>query len=193
MFRLRRQQRKRPRAQLYIFDLDQTLTEMWNSIPLPGRLEALKRIARSGVNIAIATNQAGVSFHCEYGRPYPSAREVGQRLQDIADALPPLKKALWLIAIGHSKIQMPPSQKGTLAASVTRATGPLWAMTSAKMSWRKPEPGMLIEACRSFSVQRSEAIFVGDRESDEEAAKRAGIRFIPANNFFGNEEEKWQR
>lgn len=52
---------------------------------------------------------------------------------------------------------------------------------------RKPQPGMLIEIMRSRSVAPAEAMFVGDSEIDREAARRAGVSFICARDFF-----KWE-
>src|SRR5580692_11021441 len=41
----------------------------------------------------------------------------------------------------------------------------------------KPAPEMLIRALESFSVDRSDAAFVGDSEADIRAAKSCGVRF----------------
>jgi D-glycero-D-manno-heptose 1,7-bisphosphate phosphatase len=42
-------------------------------------------------------------------------------------------------------------------------------------SCRKPEPGMLLEARKKFSIDMSESLMVGDKESDMEAAESAGV------------------
>ena len=49
---------------------------------------------------------------------------------------------------------------------------------------RKPRPGLLLQALEHFGVPASEAAFIGDRATDEQAALAAGIRFIPAGRFF---------
>ncbi len=51
-------------------------------------------------------------------------------------------------------------------------------------SRKKPEPGMLLELMAEFDVSPSETLFVGDAESDYEAAKRAGCRFAWSDEFF---------
>ena len=51
---------------------------------------------------------------------------------------------------------------------------------------RKPSPLMLIRLMHRFNVRRSETLFIGDMERDEEAARRAGVRFMWAHQFFGN-------
>jgi D-glycero-D-manno-heptose 1,7-bisphosphate phosphatase len=40
---------------------------------------------------------------------------------------------------------------------------------------RKPEPGMLLQAVKEFDLEISECILIGDKESDMEAGRRAGI------------------
>jgi D-glycero-D-manno-heptose 1,7-bisphosphate phosphatase len=50
---------------------------------------------------------------------------------------------------------------------------------------RKPEPLMLQRLMRRFRVSKDETLFVGDMDRDEEAARRAGARFMWAWDFFG--------
>lgn len=49
---------------------------------------------------------------------------------------------------------------------------------------RKPAPGLLLRLLAHYGVAPDEAQFVGDLPSDAEAARRAGIRFIAAQDFF---------
>jgi len=41
---------------------------------------------------------------------------------------------------------------------------------------RKPNPGMILRAVEEFDIDLAESILIGDKESDIEAGKRAGIR-----------------
>lgn len=50
---------------------------------------------------------------------------------------------------------------------------------------RKPNPGMLLTLMRRFRAAPEETLFVGDMDKDEEAAHRAGVRFMWAHDFFG--------
>ncbi len=50
---------------------------------------------------------------------------------------------------------------------------------------RKPAPGMLLRIMRHFNIGARNTLYVGDLESDREAARRAGIRFMWARDFFG--------
>ena len=42
---------------------------------------------------------------------------------------------------------------------------------------RKPNPGMLLQAQRDHNLDMSQSIMIGDKESDIEAGKRAGVGF----------------
>ena len=50
---------------------------------------------------------------------------------------------------------------------------------------RKPSPEMLTRLMHRFGARRDETLFVGDMDRDEEAARRAGVRFAWAHDFFG--------
>jgi histidinol phosphatase-like enzyme len=172
------------RAALYIFDLDGTLAETWEAEVLPNVRE---RVAGLEGGIAVATNQAGVAWNALKGEPYPSPSEVGHRLRSVAEAVPRLEEALWLVAIGDENVSHPPNCWRGLSSGVTRAAAPLRVRTSSDLAWRKPRPGMLLVACRAYDVGPEEAIFVGDRQGDAEAAEAAGMDFADADAFFGRE------
>lgn len=49
---------------------------------------------------------------------------------------------------------------------------------------RKPNPGMILEAQKEFNINFNESVLIGDKESDVEAGKNAGIErtiFIGTN------------
>jgi D-glycero-D-manno-heptose 1,7-bisphosphate phosphatase len=48
-------------------------------------------------------------------------------------------------------------------------------------SCRKPEPGMIVSAIEDFGLDISQCVLIGDKESDLEAGRRAGI---PENNML---------
>ena len=43
-------------------------------------------------------------------------------------------------------------------------------------SWRKPNPNMIIKACKDFSIDLSKSFLIGDRLSDIQAGEKAGLR-----------------
>jgi HAD superfamily hydrolase (TIGR01662 family) len=54
----------------------------------------------------------------------------------------------------------------------------------ANCQCRKPAPGMLLRILEQSGVPADQALFVGDSEEDMEAAKRAGMHFSWAEDFF---------
>jgi D-glycero-D-manno-heptose 1,7-bisphosphate phosphatase len=52
---------------------------------------------------------------------------------------------------------------------------------TGKCNCRKPEPGMIIAAIDEFKLDISQCVLIGDKESDLEAGRRAGI---PENNLI---------
>jgi D-glycero-D-manno-heptose 1,7-bisphosphate phosphatase len=46
---------------------------------------------------------------------------------------------------------------------------------------RKPKPGLLISALSILGFEKDQAIFIGDKASDRQAAESAGIEFINLN------------
>lgn len=52
---------------------------------------------------------------------------------------------------------------------------------------RKPNPGMILDAAKDLDIDLQTSIMVGDRDSDEQAAKNAGVPFAWADDFFERE------
>ncbi len=44
-----------------------------------------------------------------------------------------------------------------------------------RSDWRKPEPGMLLQAARDLNLDLSKSVMIGDNEHDVTAAKAAGL------------------
>ncbi len=57
------------------------------------------------------------------------------------------------------------------------------------ISWRKPSPNMILKASEDFNIDINCSIIIGDRISDLEAGKRAGIKkFVHVLTGHGREE-----
>jgi D-glycero-D-manno-heptose 1,7-bisphosphate phosphatase len=56
--------------------------------------------------------------------------------------------------------------------------------------FRKPQPGMINEVCKRIKIDKVESFLVGDRLTDIESAKRAGLRrsFLLKNKFITNKD-----
>jgi D-glycero-D-manno-heptose 1,7-bisphosphate phosphatase len=54
---------------------------------------------------------------------------------------------------------------------------------------RKPEPGMLIEASIEFGVDLRASYMVGDKASDIECGRRAGVRTILVRTGYGRDQD----
>lgn len=49
---------------------------------------------------------------------------------------------------------------------------------------RKPEPGMILRAIKDFNLDISSSVLIGDKESDLEAGRRAGIPETNLHNYL---------
>ena len=65
------------------------------------------------------------------------------------------------------------------AISAIYANGELPNDLSNKISWRKPNPNMILEAAKDFNLDLSKSTLIGDRLSDIKSGEKAGIR-----NYF---------
>lgn len=54
---------------------------------------------------------------------------------------------------------------------------------------RKPEPGMVLEAAADFDVDLGKSYFIGDKASDVECGRRAGMRTILVLTGYGRQQE----
>jgi D-glycero-D-manno-heptose 1,7-bisphosphate phosphatase len=164
---------------LAIFDIDGTLTEIKPAVreiqprlvtpnhlgeqqPIPGVVEKLATVQTSGISLALATNRGGVAFG------YTTLEQARALAQEAAD----------LCQISHARIYLCPYH--------AKARGPRASREFARADdCRKPNPGMLLQAIEDHQVRPEQAFFVGDMDSDRQAAENAGIDFFWAAEFFG--------
>jgi D-glycero-D-manno-heptose 1,7-bisphosphate phosphatase len=94
------------------------------------------------------------------------------------------------VAYGHVSLEMALHLLRDLAVVATGTAPPEPALQlcphapEAECECRKPKPGMLLRIMRHYRVEAEATVFVGNSEVDREAAARAGIAFIQAEDLF---------
>jgi D-glycero-D-manno-heptose 1,7-bisphosphate phosphatase len=156
----------------FLFDLDGTLISSYMDREdknfhawdvLEGRAEVISRLLDMGKCVGIITNQAGVAFGYNTPDDFKAKRSAvinAFRLDRNDDS--------WLInwCYGHPE--------GTVTGD-----GPVWDPAR-----RKPNPAMIVEAMDTFFMDEEDTVFIGDMESDRQAANNAGVDYIDAEEFF---------
>lgn len=155
-------------VKLYLFDADGTLRRTtvegqvcpnkpgeWEIIP--GVRERLSKITwgEGGARFGIASNQGGVGLgYFSYEMAYGLLADMVVEAFNISRPVPP------------GSIEVCPHAP------------------HANCPCRKPKPLMLVRLMHRFGARRDETLFVGDMDRDQEAARRARVRFLWANEFF---------
>lgn len=172
---------------LYLFDVDGTLIERDSGIILTGVKERFALLARRKPRIALISNQGGVGlrhwmFMGNFGDPwqFPTAQEVRQKHLSLARKLVTWEEADVFQAYAY---QSKKTREWSPTPLYLENFGP-WLP-----EWRKPSPGMLLEAMKNAEVSPAKTVMIGDSPEDFEAAKAAGVDFVWAYEFFGREED----
>jgi D-glycero-D-manno-heptose 1,7-bisphosphate phosphatase len=119
---------------------------------IPGAIQAIKALNDGGYYVFVATNQSGIARGL-YSEPEMQAlhgyiaRTLATHGARIDD---------WRHSPFHSE--------GTVAA-FKRAS-----------DWRKPGPGMILDLMKAWPADRARSVLIGDKESDMQAARAAGVR-----------------
>lgn len=168
---------------IYGFDFDGTLVESWTAKPLPGvrgRLAALP----AGTHTFIATNQAGPVFRAVLGQAtYPSVEDVAQRLTDGLRALDWRPDLLLICVAPPLKHQQDYAWVRAASEAITalNVTIPgLIVRIGRDPTWRKPQPGMLFAAARYYDMRIRSMCYIGDMETDRQAARATGCGYLDA-------------
>lgn len=137
---------------------------------LPGIPELIRGARNLGLAVVVITNQAGI------GRGYfgwAEFMEVEKRISQLLD-----ERATRVDAV--------------LACPFHRdATGPY---RRENHPWRKPNPGMLLEAARALNLDLGLSLMVGDKASDQQAALSAGLHCgVHVLTGYGQEQQDLSR
>lgn len=133
---------------------------------LPGAVEAIRRVNRSGFHAVVVTNQSAVA------RGILTERELGE-IHDTIMVHFEIRGAK-INAIyycpHHPEEGLPPLRQNCQC--------------------RKPAPGMLFKASRDLEICLSESALIGDTLSDIEAGRRVGLRTLLVTSGYGTIELK---
>jgi D-glycero-D-manno-heptose 1,7-bisphosphate phosphatase len=122
---------------------------------IPGAREAVAAFNRAGWWVFVVTNQSGV------GRGYYEEDDVVRLHAHMTESLAEVGAHI------DAFYYCPQHPEATL--ETYRHPDP---------PDRKPNPGMILRALAEWSVNREASIMVGDKPSDLEAARRAGVRAL---------------
>lgn len=139
-----------------VLNVDRGYVHRWEDFTwIPGARETVAAFNRAGWWVIVVTNQSGV------GRGYyPEAavHDLHARMQaDLAGV------GARIDAFYH-------------APQHPEAADPAYRHPDPPL--RKPNPGMLLQALADWPIAREASLMVGDRPSDLEAARRAGVRGV---------------
>ena len=163
---------------LAIFDL-YVLRARNAGAPDPGVSATLEDLERHGVKVAVLSHQGGPLWRAFTKDPrYPDAPEVAKRLTETAEMYPFLRSALWLVSLYDERVKLGDDHQRAVAAALSRAAQPLWIFSSASPEWCRPEPGMIVEACKRRETKPQHAVVVGRKPRFYPAAARAGVRYL---------------
>ena len=149
---------------LYIFDKDLTLVQGSNGHApnkiedqhlFSGVAERCEELRNDGHILAVASNQGGVAYGIL------SENEAHELVQHAARLIGAVD---YEVCTHHPRGKIP--------------------HYSIVCSCRKPAPGMILALIDRLNGTVEDTIFVGDAESDREAAEAAGVSFVYANEFF---------
>ncbi|MGQ2991749.1 MAG: D-glycero-alpha-D-manno-heptose-1,7-bisphosphate 7-phosphatase [Brevundimonas sp.] len=119
----------------------------------PGAAEAVRQLNQSGFFTVIVTNQSGVA----------------RGLFDLAT-----------MEAFNARLVRRLAEQGAMIDAVyacpyhDTAVDPRWRHPDHPE--RKPNPGMILRAAAEHDLDLTRSLMIGDRESDMEAARRAGVR-----------------
>lgn len=120
---------------------------------LPAAVPGLQRLAAGGYALVVVTNQAGIAKG-RYDEPAFQALTLHMRGLLAAQGIE-------LAGVYHC----PHHPQGRVAAY------------TFDCECRKPRPGMLLAASRELGLDLGRSVLVGDKTSDTQAGRAAGVRF----------------
>ncbi|MEY5100992.1 MAG: hypothetical protein RJA36_3711 [Pseudomonadota bacterium] len=135
-----------------VINLDRAYVHRWDEFEfVPGAIDAMRRLKNAGYVLVVVTNQSGIA------RGYYTE----QQYQDLTAAM---RQALAEAGAGVEAVyHCPHHPKGEVAE------------LAQDCECRKPAPGMILRAAQELKLSLADSILVGDKPSDIEAARAAGV------------------
>lgn len=135
-----------------VINLDRAYVHRWEDfVFVPGAVEAMRRLHEAGHALVIVTNQSGLARGLYTEADYQAL--TARMLQALAEAGVPVQ------AVYHC----PHHPKGQVAE------------LAIDCDCRKPAPGMILRALAEHGLSAAASFMVGDKPSDIQAARAAGL------------------
>jgi rfaE bifunctional protein nucleotidyltransferase chain/domain len=135
-----------------VINQDRAYVHRWEDFEfVPGAIDGMRRLQQAGYAIVIVTNQSGLA------RGYYTEAQYEALTASLREEL--ARKGVKLDGIYHC----PHHPKGKVAA------------LAIDCDCRKPAPGMVLRAARELCLSLPASILIGDKPSDIEAARAAGV------------------
>lgn len=135
-----------------VINLDRAYVHRWDEFEfVPGAIDAMRRLKEAGYALVVVTNQSGIA------RGYYTDEQYQALTAAMREALADAGAAVE--AVYHC----PHHPKGSVAE------------LAIDCDCRKPAPGMILRAAKELNLSLSDSILVGDKPSDIEAARTAGV------------------
>ncbi len=179
---------------LLIFDIDGTLVERDSTDLMPGRKAFFQSLIGQNIYLALATNQGGPACRdagWEWSDKYPSLIQVEERINAIRQTLfeitegirPEVYMALVFVDKGGN-VHIPKSMDPANMAYDGPDLATFELDLRINLSWRKPEPGMIIQAMNDLKTTAEYTRVIGNGDEDRDACAKAGCNFSWAKDFF---------
>ena len=135
-----------------VINLDRAYVHRWDDFEfVPGAVEAMRRLKQAGYALVVVTNQSGLA------RGYYTEEQY----QELTLAM---KQALAEAGAAVDEVyHCPHHPRGSVAG------------LDIDCDCRKPAPGMILRAAKELNLSLADSILIGDKPSDIEAARAAGV------------------